>query len=292
MPHFVRNFRSSLLTGAALVCLAPAAHAATFLVTGNDSASKTLAGGETGTVDSTGNLTVTNGNPAVTWDPTGSPAPPRVNNSGTPPGPPPPAVINNSGTINGTTGRGIDDNTKATTAQSFTLNNLTAGSVVTSTLDAFRINKDILGGTVTVNNSGTISSPGAQQALDFAAIPSAANINIPNNAGAFITSSGNSVMELGGGNFNIVNNGTIQTTAAAQRGINYKPADLTSLKSFSLTNGSATNSAALISSTDDAVRLTASSLTGASLTATYSVTVDNFGTIKTNGAGSGQAIDF
>src|ERR1700742_747813 len=107
MPRFVLDLRSTLLAGAAMVCLAPAAQAATFIVTGNDNAGKTLAGGETGTVDSTGNLTTTDGNPAVTWTPTGT---------GT-------AVLNNSGTINGTTGRGIDENTKATTAQSFTLNN-------------------------------------------------------------------------------------------------------------------------------------------------------------------------
>ncbi|HEY4273921.1 MAG TPA: hypothetical protein VGM68_00425, partial [Rhizomicrobium sp.] len=277
MLRIVRNFRTALLASAALISVMPAAQAASFIVSAGDGTAKALAGGDLGTIDSSGNLTVTDGNPAVTWDTSGSTTP---------------AMINNSGTINGTTGRGIDANTKATTAQSFTLNNLTAGSTVTSTVDAFRINKDIAGGTVTIANSGTISSTGAQQALDFAAITSPATINITNNAGAFITSAGNSVMELGGGHFNIVNNGTVQTTAAASRGINYKPADLTSLKEYSLTNGSASNSSALISSTDDAVRISAGSLTGGSLTAAYAVTVDNFGTIKTNGAGSGQSIDF
>src|SRR6201985_1113172 len=189
MPRFVSTVRSSLLAGAALLCLAPAAQAATFIVTGNDSTGKTLAGGETGTVDSSGNLTVPYGQPCVTWDTTSG--------TGT-------ALLNNSGTINGTTGRGIDENTKATTAQNFTLNNMTSSAVVTSPLDAFRINKDIAGGTVTINNAGTISSTGAQQALDFAAITSAATINITNNAGAFITSARNSVMGLGGGAFNII----------------------------------------------------------------------------------------
>lgn len=271
-----RNFRVLLLAGASLFCVTAFAQAADFTVApGSDTAAKTISAGDTGTISSGANLNVSG--VAITWNPSTT--------SGV-------ATINNSGTIGGTT-RGIDFNTNPTSgAQNFSFNNLTVGSVLTSASDAFRINKDILGGTVAISNAGTITSTGAQQALDFAAITSGATINITNMSGGSINSSGASAIELGGGTFVINNQGNIFTSAAASRGINYKPANLTDLASYTLINGGASNKTALISSTDDALRISAGSLTGANLAAAYNVMVDNFGTITTKSSGSGQALDF
>jgi uncharacterized protein with beta-barrel porin domain len=284
MSHYNWKMRAPLLAGVAWIGLVAGAQAASFDLTTTGNAAQTLSSSanQIGTVEPGASI-VTAG-VGVTWDATGT--------AGI-------ATLNNSGIINGTT-RGIDDNSTATAAQSLTINNLTATSLITSTADALRLNKDILGGTVTVNNSGTMQSTGAQQVLDFAAITSAATIKITNNSGALMTTAGNSAIELGGAVFSILNNGTIQATGAAFRGINYKPTSLTSLASYNLVNGSATNSAALIASTDDAVRISAGEIPSTilattnipSMTAVYTVAIDNFGTIKTTGSGSGQAIDF
>jgi hypothetical protein len=263
------NTRALLLAGAAGLCLSNQALAASFTVNPgvSDTTAKTLNGGDTGTIAVTGSLSAAT---PITW------ALGNVNTAA--------AIVNNSGTISGTT-RGIDTSGSGA-PRSFTFNNLTSGSLLTATgNDAWRINGDIGAGTVTVNNAGTISSGGGQ-ALDFAAITSStATVSITNGLGATIKSTADDAIRPGvGGAISITNNGTIQSTAASGRGVNINPGSLANLTSFTLTNGSAVSSAALIQSGDDTLRIN-----GTSAGATYNVSVENFGTIR---SGTGQAIDF
>lgn len=239
---------------------------------------KTVGNTDTGTIEAGGTLASTTD---ITW--TGGTAGQTV-------------VIDNAGTISAT-GRGID------TKGSFTTGNLTfvneGGAKLIAADDAFRINTALSTGTITVDNSGTIVSGtvdangnilagSSGQALDFAAIVSAsAVINITNHTGAVIGASGNDAIRPGAGIITISNDGLIDATASASRAINLSTSNLTSITSFTLTNGQH----GMIQSQGDTVRITASTLTAS---ATYAVTVDNAGTIQSTGSGSsnGQAIDF
>ncbi|MET4390893.1 autotransporter-associated beta strand protein [Bradyrhizobium sp. F1.4.3] len=239
---------------------------------------KTVSNTDTGTIAAGGTLSDTTD---ITW--TGGTAGQTV-------------VIDNAGTIAATT-RGID------TKGSFTSGNLTfvneAGASLVSGDDAFRINTTLSGGTITVDNSGTIVSGtvdasgnivagSSGQALDFAAVVSASEvINITNHAGTVIGASGNDAIRPGAGIITIDNDGLIDATASASRAINLSTSNLTNITSFTLDN----EQHGVIQSQGDAVRITASTLT---ISATYSVTVDNAGTIQSTGSGSsnGQAIDF
>jgi hypothetical protein len=240
---------------------------------------KTVSGNDTGTIEAGGTLSDTTD---ITW--TGGTAGQTV-------------VIDNAGTITATT-RGID------TKGSFTSGNLSftneaSGKLITGD-DAFRINTALTGGTITVDNSGSIVSGtvdasgnivagSSGQALDFAAIVSATEvINITNHTGAVIGASGNDAIRPGAGIITIDNDGLIDATASASRAINLNTSNLSNITSFTLDN----EQHGVIQSQGDAVRITASTLT---TTATYTVTVDNAGTIQstgTTGATNGQAIDF
>lgn len=240
---------------------------------------KTVSGTDTGTIQATGTLSDTTD---ITW--TGGTAGQTV-------------VIDNAGTISATT-RGID------TKGSFTSGNLTvtneAGAKLITGDDAFRINTALSGGTITVNNSGSIVSGTVDasgnivagtsgQALDFAAIVSASEvINITNHTGAVIGASGNDAIRPGAGIITIDNDGLIDATASASRAINLSTSNLSNITSFTLTN----TGHGVIQSQGDAVRITATTLTA---TATYAVSIDNSGTIQstgTTGDTNGQAIDF
>lgn len=100
-------------------------------------------------------------------------------------------IIDNYGLIESTEdgGRAINASGSDTSPRNITLNNY-AGGVIQSQDDAFRINIDITGGIVTVNNAGTIESTGGGQALDFDAVnstgTSTAQIVINNLAGGVI----------------------------------------------------------------------------------------------------------
>lgn len=239
---------------------------------------KTVSGTDTGTIQAGGTLSDTTD---IVW--TGGTAGQTV-------------VIDNAGTISATT-RGID------TKGSFTSGNLTfvneAGAKLIAGDDAFRINTALTGGTINVNNSGTIVSGtvdasgnivagSSGQALDFAAIVSATEvINITNHTGAVIGASGDDAIRPGAGIITIDNDGLIDATASASRAINLKTSSLSNITSFTLEN----DQHGVIQSQGDAVRITASTLT---TTATYTVSVDNAGTIQSRGSGAnnGQAIDF
>lgn len=239
---------------------------------------KTVGNTDTGLIEAGGTLS---GATDITW--TGGAAGQTV-------------VIDNAGTITATK-RGID------TSGSFTSGSLAftnqAGAKLLAGDDAFRINTALSGGTITVDNSGTIVSGtvdangnilagSSGQALDFAAIVSASEtINITNHTGALIGASGNDAIRPGAGIITISNDGLIDATASASRAINLNAANLTNITSFTLNNGQD----GVIQSQGDAVRITAATLT---TTATYSVTIDNAGTIQSTGSGSsnGQAIDF
>jgi uncharacterized protein with beta-barrel porin domain len=197
-------------------------------------------------------------------------------------------TIVNYGSILGATGkRGVD--TSATTSlASFTLTNGDAGHAGASIQagdDAVRISGSMGSGTATINNSGTIQSA-TGQALDFNTIGTAATVNI-NNSGT-IQSTGNDAVALSGNIVTVVNRGSILGTASTRRALDLAPTTISSTLVYSLTNGSASNSGALIQSDDDAVRIGSSTST-LSTTATYVVAVDNFGTIR---SAIGQAIDF
>lgn len=239
---------------------------------------KTVSGTDTGTIQATGTLSDTTD---IVW--TGGTAGQTV-------------VIDNAGAITATT-RGID------TKGSFMSGNLTftneAGATLISGDDSFRINTALTGGTIDVDNSGSIVSGtvdasgnivagSSGQALDFAAIVSATEvINITNHTGAVIGASGNDAIRPGAGTITIDNDGLIDATASGSRAINLNTSNLTNIASFTLKN----DQHGVIQSQGDAVRITATTLTA---TATYTVSVDNAGTIQTTGSGSsnGQAIDF
>jgi uncharacterized protein with beta-barrel porin domain len=123
-----------------------------FTVSGStpDTAAKTLKNNETGSVDSGSTLNVTG--TAITW--TGGSTAPGV-------------IIDNSGKIYATS-RGIDT-ASPFTAGSITLNNYKGAEIITSN-DAFRINTDVSGGTITVNNDGTIKSTNNGKAIDFSKV--------------------------------------------------------------------------------------------------------------------------
>jgi hypothetical protein len=141
--------------------------AADFTISNANTTARTVTGTDTGTVDAGASLT-TSGN-SITW-------------SG--PSPAPGVTINNSGTITSTGSRAIDTSGNNTT-RNFTLKN-NAGATISGSNDGFRINSDVVNSTVTVNNSGRITSA-TGQALDFDAVTSStANIQINNKAGGIL----------------------------------------------------------------------------------------------------------
>ncbi|WBL79302.1 hypothetical protein I3J27_02420 [Bradyrhizobium xenonodulans] len=239
---------------------------------------KTVGNTDTGTIEAGGTLSSTTD---ISW--TGGAAGQTV-------------VIDNAGTLIATN-RGID------TKGSFTTGNFTftneAGAKLIAADDAFRINTALTTGTITVDNSGilvsgTVDANGnivagtSGQALDFAAIVSASEeINITNHTGAVIGASGNDAIRPGAGIITISNDGLIDATVSASRAINLNTSNLSNITSFTLDNAQH----GVIQSQGDAVRITAATLT---TSATYSIIVDNSGTIQSTGTGAsnGQAIDF
>src|SRR5882757_3193066 len=164
MPNASREMSTSrflLLTASAAMSAGPA-YATDFNITSPSTAAQTLGtgSGQTGTIQSTGSLTVSGSTVAVTLS---------GNN----------ATLTNLGTINQTgTGRAVRDNTGVTGS---TINN---GSTTNSTAlmraadaDVIQMNKPA---SVTLNNYGTMTSlnasKGGAQAVDFNAITSGSNI--------------------------------------------------------------------------------------------------------------------
>jgi uncharacterized protein with beta-barrel porin domain len=226
-----------------------------------DNVAKAVSFDDTGAIAATGSLTAAT---AITWS--GGSATPGV-------------VIINSGTVTGNT-RALDSSGALGTGSIVVHNN--AGALITATgNDGWRINNTITTGTVTLNNSGTFVSAGGQ-ALDWAAITSStASIQIINNATGIIRSTADDAIRPGAGAIQITNSGTIESTSAANRGINLNTSSIANVTAFRLIN----NAGALIQSGDDTVRITATTLN----VPTGAFVIDNAGTIRSN---SGQAIDF
>jgi subtilase-type serine protease len=102
-------------------------------------------------------------------------------------------VIDNDGLIESTEadGRAINASGSDTSPRNLVLNN-NAGATIQSENDAFRINIDITGGNVVVNNAGSILSTVSGQALDFDSLEStsAGSVIINNLAGGLIKANG------------------------------------------------------------------------------------------------------
>ncbi len=197
----------------------------------------------------------------------------------------PGVVIDNSGTINGTT-RAIDSSGSFGAGGSITVNNHAGATISATGNDAWRINNALnAGGTITLNNDGTMISNGGQT-LDFNAITSTSATIAINNTGT-IRSTANDAIRPGAGNISITNSGLIESTSADDRAINIETTNLSNITSFTVTN----QVGGTIQSSADAIRITADTL---SPTAAGTFTIDNGGTIQSNGVGdnNGQAIDF
>lgn len=205
------DFRRILLASAALLPagLAAPVLAQTFTVlTGDtDNSGHTLSGTQTGTVQAGGTLSVGSG-AAIGW-----------NSSSTG------VVIDNSGLIEQTgTGRAIDSSGGATTPRDFTLNN-NAGATIRSTAnDTVRINTDLTGSTVTINNSGLIQSGGTGvaalgQALDLRSVATGTgnSFTVNNRAGGVIEAMTDDAVRLGQ-NMVLNNAGTIRSFGANTSG--------------------------------------------------------------------------
>jgi len=140
------------------------------------------------------------------------------------------------------------------------------------------------GAGVVVTNSGVIA-PTSGRAFDTSGSATAGvSFSLVNNAGASITAAGNIMRmqsSVKGGSISIDNAGAI--TSTGDRGFNIQ--EYNQLTTFTFTN----RAGATGQSTDDFLRLTTQT---ASNVFTGVATVDNSGTLKTVGAGSGQVIDF
>jgi hypothetical protein len=163
-------------------------------ITGTVNTAQTLATG-TGNVSATGNLSLSNGSVAVTV--TGN------------------SILNNLGTIQNSSARAIRLNTASVT---FTLNNgasnNSTASIASSADDAFQAN--VSSNSVTVNNYGTITSTGAQQALDLNAVTNGTT-TVTNFATGIITSTGNDAVRPGV-NGTVSNAGLINATPDQNNG--------------------------------------------------------------------------
>ena len=130
-------------------------------------------------------------------------------------------VIDNFGTINGTT-RAIDSSGSFAAGGSITVNN-NAGAIISATgNDAWRINTNLnAGGTINLNNAGTVTSAGGQ-ALDFEAVTSVnANINIENASTGIIRSTSSDAICPGAGDIVIDNSGLIEFDGRARHQSEY-----------------------------------------------------------------------
>lgn len=173
---------------------AATAPAASFTVTAGttDNVAKTLAAGDTGTVQATGTLSVSGGTNTITLSAT----------SGT-------TTISNSGSILQTgNGRTIRNNTSGTPA--FSITNTSTGLIQSANGDTLRA--DIAGSSWTVNNSGTIKSLNpalaGSQAIDFDAV-TAGTVSITNTSTGLIQAYAADAIRPGA-NATVSNAGTIQ----------------------------------------------------------------------------------
>jgi hypothetical protein len=168
------------------------AWATTFEVTNGqtDPNAKTLATGQTGTVDAGGTLSVAGATDAISV--TGN------------------ATLTNNGTIVQTgTGRGIRDNTGKLT---LTVTNSAGATIQTADADVIQMNKK--NSNITFNNAGTLislnASAGGSQAIDFNAITT--GTNVLNNAATGVIEANEADAVRPGVNGVVNNDGIIRST--------------------------------------------------------------------------------
>ena len=188
----------ALLVAATLPLTMQAAFAADFTIGDASGTVRTLGKGDTGTVTTSGSLTVGGGAVAVTI--TG-------NN----------ATLNNQGAIRQTgSGRAIRDNTGAT---GLVIINGGAGnaSALMQTADADVIQMAKANASVTLNNYGSMislnASAGGAQAVDFSSITGGANV--VNNFGGGLLQASEADAVRAGVNGVVNNNGTIRSLTAS-----------------------------------------------------------------------------
>ncbi len=143
-----------------------------FTISGPQTSQQLLEANDTLDVTGVGSLVVT-GSDAVVWDLDPS--------SDVPPG----VVIVNEGLIQSLTNRAFDTTGSAGDVRSLSLTNR---GTITSPDDAVRIDDDLTGGQVLIDNAGKISATGSGQAIDFNGVEAATSILIVNRAGALIQS--------------------------------------------------------------------------------------------------------
>ena len=219
VPPFAAKRALSLAAVAGMAFLAASASAADFTISGPDTTARTLGSGsgQTGTVTTTGVLTIGGGTVAVTI--TG-------NN----------ATLNNLGSIVQTgTGRVVRDNTGVA---NLVVNNgsATNGSALMQTANGDVIQMNQPTASVTLNNYGRMISlnpaAGGSQAVDFSAITSGSNV-VNNYAGGLLKATEADAVRPGV-NGVVYNAGTIQsvtTTGSSSDGV-----DMQSNSGLVLTN--------------------------------------------------------
>ena len=167
-----------MVLGLAALAAPVAVEAASFDVPAGttDTSTKTVAGTDTGTVNSGATLRSTSGTATIGWN-------------GASAG----VVITNSGTIENTSTGRVIDTTGAVANRTFTfLNNI--GAIVRSTRnDVFRFNLAMTSGTIVIDNAGLIQAGGTGysglgQAIDARGMTGAASLTIINRATGIIES--------------------------------------------------------------------------------------------------------
>ena len=144
--------------------------------------------------------------------------------------------------------------------------------------------------TALIDNSGIIQSTGGRAFDTSGSASGAQNFSLINRAGAQIIGATDVMREqsnIGGGTMSIDNSGSI--TANNGRAFNIQ--EYVGLSSFTFTN----RAGGTVQATSDGIRLTtagAGTVTSGNNVFSGTLSIDNSGTIKTVGSGSGQALDF
>lgn len=179
--------------------------AASFTVSNGqtDTTAKTVNGADAGTVEA-GSTLQTSG-AAITFNNTSSGAG---------------VSLNISGSVISTGGRAFDSSGGTTTPRNLTFTVTDTGLVRSDTSDAFRINTNVSGGTITINNAGTIlaatTTDGSGQALDLRTMNNAGGTLIVNNTGTIRANADDALRP--GLNATINNSGTIFSSGANTSG--------------------------------------------------------------------------
>jgi len=196
----------SVLLSFCSLAVVDTASATSFTINNSSTTKQTLAAGDTGTVTSSGSLTVTGNNVAITV--TGS------------------ATLTNNGTIQQTSvltggnagnSRAIRDNTGGLT---LTVNNgsATNSTALIQTADADVIQMKVAGSTVTLNNYGTLNSQnasgGGNQAVDWSGLNTASGSNTLNNYSTGLISATEADAVRPGVNGLVNNDGQIKSTTS------------------------------------------------------------------------------